>query len=272
MLKIRILTALIILPLTLAAVFLAPPWLFRLLVAILLLAGCFEFRRIADLGPRAGLTLLALQALIFAALLLIWPLPQAFAPWLLAAGCGIWALLFLRLIGFHPDARPDERFRRLGFLSAISALSFGFFALCWLRDQANGAFVIFLLFLLIWASDIGAYFSGRLLGRRKLAPRISPKKTWEGVWGGIALAIAAAFLLTGVVPGFAVRPGALVAIAVVTTLASVGGDLFISIHKRTVALDDTGTFLPGHGGVLDRYDSLLSGAPFYALAYAVLAQ
>lgn len=272
MLKIRILTALIILPVTLAAVFLAPPWLFRLLVAVLFLAGCFEFRRIADLGPRAGLTLLALQALIFAALLLVWPLPQKFAPWLLAAGCSIWALLFLRLVGFQPGTRPDERFRRLGFVSAISALSFGFFALCWLRDQANGAFVIFLLFLLIWASDIGAYFSGRLLGRRKLAPRISPKKTWEGVWGGIALAIAAAFLLTAIVPGFAIRPGPLVAIAVVTTLASVGGDLFISIHKRTVALDDTGTFLPGHGGVLDRYDSLLAGAPFYALTYALLAQ
>jgi len=271
-LKIRILTALIILPLTLVAVFLAPPWLFRILIALLLLAGCYEFRRIADLGPRAGWTLLVLQALILAALLLAWPLPQALAPWLLAAACGIWALLFLRLAGFRPDARPDERYRRLGFLSAISVLSCGFFSLGWLRDQASGAFVIFLLFLLIWASDVGAYFSGRLLGRRKLAPRISPNKTWEGVWGGIALAIAAAFLLTAAVPGFNVEPVPLVAIAVVTTLASIGGDLFISIHKRTVAVADTGTFLPGHGGMLDRYDSLLAGAPFFALAYALLAQ
>jgi phosphatidate cytidylyltransferase len=272
LLKIRILTALIILPLTLAAVFLAPAWLFRILVAILLLVGCSEFRRIADLAPGPGWMLLALQALILASLLLAWPLPQELAPWLLAAACVTWALLFLRLAGFRPDSRPDAWFRRLGFLSALCALSFGFFAMCWLRDQVNGALVVFLLFLLIWASDVGAYFSGRLLGRHKLAPRISPGKTWEGVYGGVALAIAAAFLLTGIFPGIALGPLPLVAIAVVTTLASVGGDLFISIHKRTVAVDDTGTFLPGHGGVLDRYDSLLSGAPFYALTYTLLAQ
>jgi phosphatidate cytidylyltransferase len=272
LLKIRIITALIILPLTLAAVFLAPPWLFRILVAALLLAGCWEFRRIADLAPRVGWVLLVLQALIFAVLLLVWPVPQPFALGLLAAACGAWALMFLRLARFHPDDQPNERFRQLGFLSAVSALSFGFFALCWLRDQANGAFVVFLLFLLIWASDVGAYFSGRLLGRHKLAPRISPKKTWEGVYGGIALAVTAAFLLTAVVPGFSIRAAPLVVIAVVTTLASVGGDLFISIHKRAVALDDTGTFFPGHGGVLDRYDSLLSGAPFYALTYGLLVQ
>ena len=270
MLKIRIITALIILPLTLAAVFLAPPWLFRILVAGLLLAGCWEFRRIADLTPRAGWALLALLALIFAVLLLAWPVPQPLALGLLIAACVAWALMFLRLAGYRPDDRPTGQFRTLGFLSAVSALGFAFFALCWLRDQASGALVVFLLILLIWASDVGAYFSGRFLGRHKLAPRISPKKTWEGVYGGIALAVAAAFLLTTLFPDLSIGAAPLVVIAVVTTLASVGGDLFISIHKRTVALDDTGTLFPGHGGVLDRYDSLLAGAPFFALAYALL--
>jgi phosphatidate cytidylyltransferase len=130
---------------------------------------------------------------------------------------------------------------------------------------------VFLLFLLIWASDVGAYFSGRLLGRRKLAPAISPKKTWEGVYGGIALAIAAAFLLANVIAGLDLSPWSLVVISVVTTLSSVGGDLFISIHKRTVGVADTGTLFPGHGGILDRYDSLLAGAPFFALAFGLLA-
>jgi phosphatidate cytidylyltransferase len=270
LLKIRVITALIILPATLAAVFLTPPWLFRILVGALLLAGCFEFRRIADLAAGPGWALLALQVSIFAALLLAWPVPEPVALVLLAAACVSWLFLFTRLIGFRPDARPDDRFRWLGFLSALSALSFGFFTLCWLRDQENGAFVVFLLFLLIWASDVGAYFSGRWLGRHKLAPRISPNKTWEGAWGGMALAVAAAFLLTTVVPGFDLPAPALVAMALATALASIGGDLFISIHKRTLALADTGTFLPGHGGVLDRYDSLLAGAPFYAFAFALL--
>jgi phosphatidate cytidylyltransferase len=272
LLKTRVITALIILPATLAAVFLAPPWLFRILVAVLLLAGCFEFRRIADLGPRAGWILLTLLAVIFMFLLLAWPIPRHVAVGLLAAACGAWVLQFFRLFRFQAGAQPNDRFRQLGFLAAISSLSFCFFALCWLREQDNGAIVIFLLFLLIWASDVGAYFSGRLLGRHKLAPQISPNKTWEGVYGGIALAIAAAFLVARVIGGFDVSAAALVVLAVVTALASIGGDLFISIHKRTVALADTGSLFPGHGGVLDRYDSLLAGAPFYALAYAVLAQ
>ena len=272
MLKIRVLTALIILPATLAAVFLTPPWLFRILVGLLLLAGCAEFRRIADLAKGPGWALLVLQASIFAALLLAWPVSATVALGLLAAACFTWLLLFTRLIGFRADARPNNRFRWLGFISALSALSFGFFALCWLREQENGAFVVFLLFLLIWASDVGAYFSGRLLGRHKLAPRISPNKTWEGAYGGMALAVAAAFLLTAIVPGFEIAAPALIVMALATALASIGGDLFISIHKRTVALADTGTFLPGHGGVLDRYDSLLAGAPFYAFAFALLGR
>ena len=272
MLKIRVITALIILPPTLAVVFLTPPWLFRILVGLLLLAGCAEFRRIADLEAGPGWTLLALQAAIFVALLLAWPVPEPLALGLLAAACVTWLLLFTRLIGFRPGAGPNDRFRRMGFLSALASLSFGFFALCWLREQENGALVVFLLFLLIWASDVGAYFSGRLLGRRKLAPSISPNKTWEGAYGGMALAVAAAFLLTAVVPGFEIAPAGLVAMALATGLASIGGDLFISVHKRTVALADTGTFLPGHGGVLDRYDSLLAGAPFYALAFALLGR
>jgi phosphatidate cytidylyltransferase len=190
LLKTRVITALIILPATLAAVFLAPPWLFRILVAVLLLAGCFEFRRIADLGPRAGWILLTLLAVIFMFLLLAWPIPRHVAVGLLAAACGAWVLQFFRLFRFQAGAQPNDRFRQLGFLAAISSLSFCFFALCWLREQDNGAIVIFLLFLLIWASDVGAYFSGRLLGRHKLAPQISPNKTWEGVYGGIALAMA----------------------------------------------------------------------------------
>jgi phosphatidate cytidylyltransferase len=144
--------------------------------------------------------------------------------------------------------------------------------LSWLRDQPRGDVMVFLLFLLIWASDVGAYFSGRLLGRRKLAPTISPKKTWEGVYGGMALAVAAAFLLAKVITDLDIPPMALVIMSLVTTLSSVGGDLFISIHKRTMGVADTGTLFPGHGGILDRYDSLLAGAPFFALAYALLAQ
>ena len=272
MLKIRILTALVILPATLALVFLAPAWLFRLAVGVLMMIGCREYCRLADLSQRTGLTLLLLQAIIVAGLLLTWPHAAGNATLLLTGASAAWLLLFARLALYRPGLPPDARYRRLGFVSAIGTLSFCLFALCWLRDLPMGEWRVFTLFLMIWAADVGAYFSGRFLGRHKLAPRISPNKTWEGVLGGVALAMAAAFLLHYLIPGLAqTAPMALVALAVVTTLASVGGDLFISMHKRTVGLKDSGRLFPGHGGVLDRYDSLLAGAPFFALSLTWLS-
>jgi len=271
LLKIRIITAIVIVLITLGAVFLAPPWLYRLLVTVLLLVGCWEFRRIADLPEAQGWALMVLQALILGGMLWRWPVARDHALWVLATACICWSLMFLRLARFRQGAPPDDAFRRTSFLSAIAALTFSGFALFWLRDLPRGEVVVFLLILLIWASDVGAYFSGRLLGRNKLAPAISPNKTREGVYGGMALSIAAAYLLANIIAGLDAPVLSLVVIGALTTLASVGGDLFISIHKRTVGLSDTGTLFPGHGGVLDRYDSLIAGAPFFALAYGLLA-
>jgi phosphatidate cytidylyltransferase len=270
-LKTRILTALIIFPATVAAVFLPPPWLFQLLLAVLLLTGCWEFRRLADLPNAAGWTLQVLQTLIIAGFIYYWPAVKTEAVLVLSACCLAWILMLCRLPAFHDGAKTGSRYRLLGFLSALGATTSCWFALSWLQDQPNGAFVVFLLLLIIWASDVGAYFSGKQFGKRQLAPVISPKKTWEGVYGGIALAIAAAFLWSELIAGLDIAAPVLLTMTVLTALASIGGDLFISIHKRTVGLKDTGTLFPGHGGVLDRYDSLLAGAPFFALVYGALA-
>jgi phosphatidate cytidylyltransferase len=270
LLKTRVLTALIIFPATLAAVFLAPSWLFRVLVAALLLTGGWEFRRLANLQPATGLLLLALQALTIGLMMLGWAsaLSQALA--ILAAGCACWLLMFGRLRGYREGADTSGRFQLLGFLGAYAAVVFCWFALSWLHDRTSGPLVVFLLLLIIWAADIGAYFSGRAFGRRKLAPSISPNKTWEGVYGGIALALAAAFLWANLIAGLGIPAGPLAVIAVITTLGSIGGDLFISVLKRSVGVKDTGALFPGHGGVLDRYDSLLAGAPLFALAYGLI--
>jgi phosphatidate cytidylyltransferase len=271
MLKTRIITALIIVPATLALVFLPPSWLFRLLIALVLMTGCWEFRRLADLSAASGWALQALQIAIIAVMMYFWPVVRAEAMVFLGAGCLIWLLMFCRLFTFRDGEGPSNTFRWLGFLSALSATTFCWLSLSWLHDQADGPYMVFLLLLIIWASDVGAYFSGRRFGRKKLAPVISPKKTWEGVYGGTILAIAAAFLWSELVAGLNIPAAALLAMTVLTTFSSVGGDLFISIHKRTVGMKDTGTLFPGHGGVLDRYDSLLAGAPFFALAYGMLA-
>lgn len=115
---------------------------------------------------------------------------------------------------------------------------------------------------IVWAADVGAYAVGRLLGRVKLAPKISPGKTWEGLGGGVALAAAAAwvaaFLLT-------LPQAQMVMLGVVTALVSVVGDLTVSMFKRNVGLKDSGALLPGHGGVMDRIDSLTAAVPVFML-------
>jgi phosphatidate cytidylyltransferase len=271
MLRTRIMTALIILPVTLAVVFLSPPLLFKGIIALLLMIGASEFGRIADLPAGGRTALMVLQAAIFAACLYAWEQITPFAIPVFVGCCAAWLVLFTRLPLYRADTRADTAFRAMGLASALLALTSCWIALCWLHDRANGPLIVFQLLLIIWAADVGAYFSGKQFGRHKLAPIVSPNKTWEGVYGGIALALLATWLWSGPVAKLGFEPLEIVVLAVVTTLASIGGDLYISLHKRTVKLDDAGRLFPGHGGVLDRYDSLLAGAPFFALVYGVLA-
>jgi phosphatidate cytidylyltransferase len=115
---------------------------------------------------------------------------------------------------------------------------------------------------IVWAADVGAYTFGRAFGRIKLAPAVSPGKTWEGVTGGLVSAAVAAWL-AAILLGL--PAGALLALGVLTALASVVGDLAVSVFKRNVGLKDTGTLLPGHGGVMDRIDSLTAAIPVFVL-------
>jgi phosphatidate cytidylyltransferase len=120
---------------------------------------------------------------------------------------------------------------------------------------------------LVVAADIGAYFAGRRFGRNKLAPRVSPGKTWEGVAGGL---VAAALMAAVGVWWFDVSAGRFIALCMVVVVASIVGDLTESLFKRHAGLKDSGTILPGHGGVLDRVDSVTAAAPVFLLGLQVL--
>jgi phosphatidate cytidylyltransferase len=149
-----------------------------------------------------------------------------------------------------------------GFVYAlIPALS-----LLWIRERdEHGLYLLIWTFIVTWATDIGAYFAGRRFGRRKLAPTISPGKTVEGLFGGI---VAAA--LFGGAWAFATGLGpSLFALAPVLALAAQAGDLFESSMKRRAGVKDSGTWLPGHGGVLDRLDGLVPVAVLTAAAQLV---
>lgn len=141
----------------------------------------------------------------------------------------------------------------------------GTIALLWLRaDPVAGLTNLLFPLLLVWASDIGAYATGRLLGGPKLAPRISPGKTWAGAFGGLAAAVGAGILVAFVSQG-AVQPWRVAAIAAALGIVAQAGDLLESLIKRHFGVKDSGHLIPGHGGLLDRVDALLSAAPVAAL-------
>lgn len=146
-----------------------------------------------------------------------------------------------------------------GFVYAlVSALS-----LLWVRDRADsGLAMVLWVFILVWSVDIGAYFAGRAIGGPKLAPAISPNKTWAGFYGGVV----AATLLAGAWALFVGLPPIVLLLAPLLAVAAQGGDLFESWMKRRAGIKDSGRWLPGHGGVFDRLDGLLPVAILTALA------
>lgn len=151
-----------------------------------------------------------------------------------------------------------------GFLYCLAAA----LALLWIRERAdsqlpNGGLVLtFWVFLVVWSTDIGAYFAGRSFGTTKLAPSISPGKTWAGLWGGMAAAaVVGAFWTWASGLSFALLP-----LAPLFAAVAQGGDLFESWMKRRAGVKDSGNWIPGHGGLFDRLDGLLPVAILTALA------
>ena len=262
MLTSRIVTALVGLPVFLVLVFYAPPFIFFLAVLIVALIGqseCYNMFEHEELQVQRFLGLL-LGALV------LWGFHGGQAPviqgTLLLA---VTAVLAFRV--FSPRAAApavgEIGMTLLGLFYA--AFLFGYIIL--IRGEPQGGRWIFFLFLVVWGGDTGAYFIGRTFGKRKLIERISPNKTWEGAMGGLVSSGAAAVLGWAIFlsPEYSFFQILLLGIV----LGGVGqtGDLIESLLKRSAGVKDSGTLLPGHGGVLDRFDSILLSAPvFYYLA------
>jgi phosphatidate cytidylyltransferase len=195
-----------------------------------------------------------------------------------AAMAGLWQatalladferVMFLTMLGWIPlfgwiVFAPQWRATALAAVAGIWALVPTWLALSrlYLQEGYGRELVVFVL-LLAWAADIGAYFAGKRFGRMRLAPFVSPNKTWEGVLGGLVAGFAVA--LAGRA-WFGLPPLAFLSLCVAAVLVSVVGDLLESMFKRQSGLKDSGKLLPGHGGMLDRIDSLTSSVPLVAL-------
>jgi phosphatidate cytidylyltransferase len=270
-LKQRILTALLLLPLVMALIFALPaPW-FPILLGGIFLGGSWEYQRLAGLSGRASAyMLMVIQIIILALLYRYRDYWESTILMDLVASCVIWLLMFIRLFRFKDNAKVTSSYRWISFTTAILSITIGWFSLSWIRFQTDGAWLILLLLLTVWAADVGAYFAGKIFGKTRLAPHISPGKTRAGLVGGLFFAPLVTLLAANLMPLGHIEAVYLILLSFVTALVSVGGDLMISLHKRTSGFKDSGNLLPGHGGILDRLDSLLVASPFFALGLLIL--
>jgi len=271
MTRTRLLAALVMAPLVIAAIlFLPTPWL-ALLAAVVFLAGLWEWLRLSEVEDTLARTvLLVLNLLLMVAM--VWASRTASGGSLVlfqvAAMIGVawwlFAALWLRNYDFGSDHDNGARVAKLaaGTFAVIPAWC----ALVLIHAQRPSGHVWLLVALVIvWAADTGAYFAGRKFGRHKLSPRISPNKTIEGLVGG-AIAGVLVGVAGGAIAGTAVPKLPLVALAaLVVVLFSVVGDLFESLLKRHAGVKDSGNLIPGHGGLLDRMDSVLAALPAFVL-------
>ncbi len=259
MLKTRVITALVLLPVVLGAVFGLSRLPFALIAALFFLAAAWEWSGMTQRGAVAARVLWVASVAALMALAEWWQ-----PAWLLTL-LPLWWLAALAAVVLYPGG-VGGWFRQpwlalTGWLLLVPSWA------AVVHVQSTGAAGLpgpwALLFVLcwVWAADTGAYFAGRALGRHRLAPAVSPGKTLEGLAGGLLLALTVVALVAWYGPVAAQDRPLLLAVALVTVLASVLGDLFESLVKRRCGVKDSGTMLPGHGGMLDRIDSITAALP-----------
>ena len=257
----RLITAVLLGAAVLAAVFLLPPLPFALGVAAVVLLGAREWGNFCGLLERGRLLYSAVIGLLILGAAVA---PKALiGPPLLAVAALFWVwgcYLVLRYPATYGFATQKAR-----LLIGCFVLLPTWVALVELKTSVNGHLALLLLLLLVWGADTGAYCAGKLFGRSRLIPKVSPGKTLEGLLGGVltCLLIGASFAIVRELPLAA--SVYLVLLSLLTCLASVFGDLFESMFKRERGIKDSGNLLPGHGGVLDRIDSLTAAAPIFML-------
>ena len=252
----RIYTILILAPLVYAVIRYLPPLVFSSVVVLAGALALFEFYRIC-FSDRSRAWLMGIGMTGFAALILGTHRPDIIGPTLLATLVCIISVPLL-------SRSPLEQSLKDGALTLFGVLYLGLTlgTLSMTRLLPQGEWLIFFLLLVTWASDTGAYYVGTLFGRHRLAPRISPKKTVEGLVGGLIAAI-----IVGYVARWWFLPELsgldCLILAILLTVTGLWGDLTESVMKRSAGMKDSGGILPGHGGMLDRLDSLLFAAPAF---------
>ena len=256
MLRNRVITALILAPLVVAAIYMLNTFWFAGVIALVFALASYEWAGFCTANSQHtgawSRWIYVLAFLAIAAFLFQFP---AYHLSIIYLGTVFWCAAIVAVL-LYP--RGQLAFSRplvlvpVGFVVLIS----GWLAVVQIHSQPEGPHWLLWALVLVWAADVGAYFAGRAFGSRKLAPHVSPGKTWEGALGGLALAMAVCGAFVAWWQGFA-----WLGVALILAVVSIFGDLFESLVKRSTGVKDSGTILPGHGGILDRIDSIFAVLP-----------
>lgn len=266
MLKQRVITAVFLAVGFLLLLFFSSWEVFSIAIGVVLTIGAWEWADLSGLSKTIyriayalGLVGIALSAMLYCD----WTRNPERLQHILIAACIWWALALLWVQSF-PSSAVLWGAKAIRAIMGVFVLVPAWLGCMFLHRQPEGAWLVFFVVILIAAADIGAYFTGRAIGKRKLAPEVSPGKSWEGVIGGAVLAIVVAAVINLT---YAHGPWlALLAIVLPTSLVSVLGDLLESMVKRFRGVKDSSQLLPGHGGVLDRIDGLVAAVPIFSFA------
>lgn len=265
-LKTRIITALILAPIAIGGIFFLPPLGFALFTGAIITIGAWEWANMSGMTSQlARVVYAAVTAAVMYGLLNV----SAVAVLWLAV---IWWFICFLMVRSYPAG--SERWGGLPVRAVMGLLVLvpAWVGLNHLRtgsfqfgDVANNLLVILFVFCVVWVADIGAYFAGRAFGKAKLAPRVSPGKSWAGVWGGLVAVAVFAIIVSQLASAPMDQTLMLVIASLATGLVSVLGDLLESMLKRFRGIKDSSQLLPGHGGIMDRIDSLTAAIPVFAL-------
>lgn len=271
MLKTRIITACVLLVGFITDLFFASVDVFALVLGFVVAAAAWEWSRMCGVVNEHAQTAFAASIGLLALIFLYVPYSEELMRWVLLAGFLFWTsvpVLFYLSSVHRPIRQLDVTLLALGVLIfTVAAVAIQYLH----RFAPQGSsWLLFYVFCIIWLMDIGAYFSGRRFGRKKLALSISPGKTWEGVYGGVAIiTVLLVFVLIFASWAEGNRWKLIIATALAAA-ASVLGDLYESRIKRAAGFKDSSQMLPGHGGVLDRVDGVLAAVPVFAFVWAWL--
>lgn len=272
MLKQRLITAAILIPLVVWAVFASSLTTFTTLIVAVALLAAWEWHQMIGIQSPGMRVMLAVDLII----VLYLAITQLNPYFIISIGILIWLIALVVILGFSNKSLAERlshvfKNKVFGAISSILILTVFVVSSITLKAFSEvGAFLFFFVMVTVWLADTGGYIAGKRYGKHALATAVSPNKTWEGVAGGVLFASIWAIGFYWVKTPTTITLFEWLLLAVVTVAVSIVGDLFESLYKRAFSVKDSGNLLPGHGGILDRIDSLIAAVPVFTFLVIIM--